>query len=151
MISEHIKEAIAPCGLNCEKCFAHVNGNIRKFSLKLKEALGNFEIYAKRFEKLLDEPIFKKYPEFKLMLVYFASENCKGCRNEQCKLFTNCGVRRCHQEKGLEFCYQCEAFPCDNTNFDEQLHKTWILVNEKIKASGIESFYEKSRVRPRYV
>ncbi|MCP3952097.1 MAG: DUF3795 domain-containing protein, partial [Desulfobacterales bacterium] len=32
MDSEHIKAAIAPCGLSCEKCFAHVDGDIRRYS-----------------------------------------------------------------------------------------------------------------------
>ena len=42
MTGEEIKESIAPCGLCCETCFAHVDGDIRRYSLKLKEKLGNF-------------------------------------------------------------------------------------------------------------
>ena len=147
---EQIKASVAPCGLNCEKCFAHVDGDIRRYSLKLKEKLGNFDIYAKRYETLLDDPIFKKYPDFKEMLDYFASENCRGCRNERCKLFKNCGVRSCHEEKQVDYCYQCDAFPCKNTNFDELLYKVWVLINEKIKNTGIEKYYEASKIRPRY-
>ena len=41
MTDESIKETIAPCGLCCETCFAHVNGDIRKLSIQLKEKLGN--------------------------------------------------------------------------------------------------------------
>lgn len=150
MTPEEIKATIAPCGLCCETCFAHVDGDIRKLSLKLKEKLGNFHINAKRFETLLEDPIFKKYGEFKQMLDYFASENCTGCRNEQCKLFKNCGVRPCTQEKGLDFCYQCDDFPCDKTNFDPGLVKGWTLINEKIRDVGIEAYAQKARVRPRY-
>ena len=119
---EKIKASLGPCGLSCEKCFAHVDGDIRRYSLKLKEKLGNFHNYAKRFETMLEDPIFKKYSDFKDMLDYFASENCKGCRNEQCKLFKLCGVRECHQEKQIDFCYQCDEFPCDKTNFDKGLY-----------------------------
>lgn len=150
MKTERIKDCLAPCGLCCETCFAHVNGDIRKYSLKLKEKLGNFQINAKRFETLLDNPVFKKYTAFKEMLDYFASENCKGCRNEQCKLFKDCGVRPCHQEKEIDFCYQCDEFPCDRTNFDSGLYKGWVMINEKIKKIGLENFYEKTRIRPRY-
>ena len=150
MTYEQIKTSLAPCGLSCEKCFAHVDGDIRRYSLKVKEKLGNFHINAKRFETLLGDPIFKKYPDFKEMLDYFASENCKGCRNEQCKLFKDCGVRSCHQEKQVDFCYQCDEFPCDRTNFDTGLYKGWVMINEKIKKIGLEEFYEKSRTRPRY-
>lgn len=148
---EGIKASLAPCGLSCSTCFAHVDGEIRRHSLELKEKLGNFAPYAKRYETLLGDAIFKNYPDFKEMLDYFASENCRGCRNEQCRLFRNCGVRPCHQEKQVDFCFQCDEFPCDNTHFDEQLQKAWIRINEIIKSKGIEEYYALTRNRPRYM
>jgi len=151
MMIEEIKAAIAPCGLCCETCFAYVEGDIRRYSLNLQEKLGNFHINARRFETLLDDPIFKKYLDFKKMLDYFASKNCTGCRNEQCKLFKNCGVHPCHQEKRVDFCFQCEDFPCDKTNFDKGLYKGWVLINEKIKETGLEKYYKKTINRPRYL
>ncbi|MFC1633922.1 DUF3795 domain-containing protein [Planctomycetota bacterium] len=150
MTYDQILNALGPCGLSCEKCFAHVDGDIRKYSLKLKEKLGNFDIYAKRFETLLGDPIFKKYPDFKIMLDYFASENCKGCRKEKCKLFTFCGVRSCYQQRNIEFCFQCDDFPCNKTNFDEHLHKRWIKLNERIREIGIENYYAETKDEPRY-
>ena len=150
MTHEQLKETLAPCGLCCETCFAHVNGEIRKYSMKLKEKLGNFHLNAARFVTLLEDPIFKKYPDFKEMLDYFAAENCQGCRNEQCKLFKNCGVRVCHQEKQIDFCYQCDLFPCDKTNFDPGLYKGWAIINERIKEKGVEQFAKEARNRPRY-
>ncbi|MFP3911394.1 MAG: DUF3795 domain-containing protein [Desulfobacteraceae bacterium] len=146
-----IKASLAPCGLSCEKCFAYVDGDIRRQSLNLKEKLGNFGPYAKRYETLLRNPVFGKYPDFVEMLDYFASENCSGCRNEQCRLFRDCGVRPCHQEKGVDFCYQCEAFPCNKTHFDENLYQAWVKINDIIKAKGIEAYYEMTLRRPRYL
>jgi len=151
MTETYILEALSPCGLSCEKCFAHINGDIRKLSLELKEKLGNFDIYAKRFETLVGDPIFKKYPAFKEMLDYFASENCKGCRHEQCKLFKTCGVRACHQEKQLDYCYECEEFPCEKTGFDEHLFNRWTKLNERIREVGIEAYYKETKPDPRYV
>ena len=150
MTNEKILNALAPCGLSCEKCFAHASGDIRKHSLNLQEKLGNFDIYAKRFETLLDDPIFKKYPDFKIMLDYFAAENCKGCRKENCKLFENCGVRSCHQQKEIDFCFQCDEFPCDKTNFDEHLQKRWVKLNERIREIGVERYYAETKDKPRY-
>ena len=150
MTDDAMKETIAPCGLCCETCFAHVKGHIRKHSIQLKEKLGNFHLNAKRFETLLEEPVFKKYPDFNEMLDYFASENCNGCRNEQCKLFKNCGVRPCQQEKGVDFCYLCDEFPCDRTNFDDSLYQRWVAINEIIRKKGIEVCCEEARMLPRY-
>ncbi len=148
---DQILDRLGPCGLNCEKCFAHVDGDIRKYSLLLKEKLGNFDIYAQRFRTLVGDPIFESYPEFKKMLDYFASENCQGCRKENCKLFKNCGVRSCHQEKNIDYCFQCDDFPCDHTNFDEHLYNRWVKLNQKIRDMGVEAFYEKTKSSPRYV
>lgn len=150
MDTEEAKQILAPCGLCCETCFAHVNGDIRKYSLKLKEKLGSFHINAKRFETLLGDPIFKKYKQFKEMLDYFASENCRGCRQEQCKIFKNCGVRACHQEKEIDFCHQCDDFPCGHTNFDPALYKGWVAINQIIQKKGVEQFAAEARNRPRY-
>ncbi|BBO81691.1 hypothetical protein DSCO28_22570 [Desulfosarcina ovata subsp. sediminis] len=150
MDHEKIKRALAPCGLSCESCFAYVDGDIRRASQRLKEKLGNFAPYAKFFETLLGDPVFKAYPDFKTMLDHLASENCRGCRNEQCRLFKNCGVRPCHQEKQVDFCYQCDEFPCERTNFDKPLYRTWVIINEKIRKDGIEPYYEKNRTGCRY-
>ncbi|MBN2427477.1 MAG: DUF3795 domain-containing protein [Deltaproteobacteria bacterium] len=150
MNDEKILNALAPCGLNCEKCYAHVDGEIRQYSRKLKNKLGNFAAYAEQFATLLDDPIFKKYPDFQAMLDYLAGENCKGCRKENCKLFKNCGVRSCHQGKDVDFCFQCNEFPCDKTNFDVNLQKRWVAINERIRQIGIEKYYAETRDKPRY-
>ena len=61
MTKQQYLDVLSSCGLSCEKCFAHIDGDIRKLSLQLKEKLGNFSIYAQRFETLIGDPIFKKY------------------------------------------------------------------------------------------
>lgn len=150
MTEPSIQASVAPCGLSCQKCFAHVDGDIHRYSRNLKELLGNFHIYAQRFETLLDEPILRKYADFKAVLDYFASVNCHGCREEQCKLFKDCGVRPCHQEKQVDYCYQCDEFPCDRTHFDEPHYKAWIKINEIIRKSGLEKYHQLTLDRPRY-
>lgn len=148
---ETIKETLAPCGLCCQTCFAHANGEIRRHALGLKEKLGNFDIYARRFETLVGDPVFRHYPAFKEMLAYFASESCQGCREEQCRLFKNCGVRPCHQERGVDFCFECDGFPCDHTGFDPHLYDRWVALNNKIREIGIEAYARKAKECPRYL
>jgi len=60
-------------------------------------------------------------------------------------------VRPCHQKKQVDFCYQCDEFPCNRTNFDENLYKAWVRINEIIKKEGIEKYYEGTLIRPRYI
>jgi len=128
-----IKDRLAPCGLHCGKCFAFTEGDINKYSNLLKDSLGNFDIYAERFVDLIDEPVFTKYTDFKELLNYFSSVQCKGCRKEKCKIFKDCKVRGCAEIKEVDFCFQCDEFPCENTGFDQHLHKRSVDINYRIK------------------
>ncbi|MDO4582095.1 MAG: DUF3795 domain-containing protein [Bacillota bacterium] len=144
-----VKERIAPCGLHCGKCFAFAEGDIHQHSNKLRENLGNFEPYAKRFEVQLD-PVFSEYPAFKKMLDYLAEASCGGCRKEKCKFYKNCQVRACALEKQVDFCYECPEFPCDHTGLDENLYKRHVAINKRIAEIGAEAYYEEIKDKPRY-
>ena len=145
-----IKQRLAPCGLHCGKCFAFVDGDVYLHSRKLKDSLGNFDAYAKRFVDMLDEPVFLKYTDFKEFLNMLATISCKGCREEKCKLFRNCGVRPCIENKGVDYCFQCDEFPCSNTSFDQHLYKRYIEINELIREIGVIKYYDEIKDRPRY-
>lgn len=139
-----------PCGLLCEKCFAYNSGQIRHHAEQLKNNLGEFDNYAKRFVTLLDEPIFNKYADFKELLNLLSSNNCQGCRKQECHLFKDCKVRNCYKGKGIDYCYECEDFPCDNTGFDDNLKQRWLNINQKIREIGLESYYNEVKDKPRY-
>ena len=139
-----------PCGLLCEKCFAYDHGPIHYHAQQLQIHLGSFDVYAQRFEKLLNKPVFKNYPEFKEFLNFLASDNCKGCRNDCCKLFINCKVKECYKKKKIDFCFQCSDFPCAQTGFDNNLQERWLKINERIKEIGIENYYHEIKDKPRY-
>ena len=147
MKEKEILNILAPCGLNCFKCFANADGPIRETSLKLRNHLGSFDIYAERFSSFL--PIFKEYSSFKKLLHYLSEENCPGCRNGSC-LYPDCGVRDCYKHKGVDYCSQCDEFPCEKSNFDEHLKRRWIQINKRMKEIGIESYYQETKVDPRY-
>ncbi|MFW9829809.1 MAG: DUF3795 domain-containing protein [Promethearchaeota archaeon] len=145
---EEILERLAPCGLNCYKCYAHSNGEIRKNSTSLLNLLGSFDVYAERFSSFL--PIFKHYPSFKELLSYFTKENCNGCRKGTC-IYPDCQVKDCSKEKRVDFCFQCDEFPCDKTNFDPHLKRRWLKMNNRMKEIGVESYYNETKDKPRYI
>lgn len=147
---ENIKHRLGACGLHCGKCFAFSEGDIHNLSRKLIEELGNFDVYAERFADMLDEPIFKKYSDFKEFLQYLSTASCKGCRAEKCKLFKGCGVRVCSEEKEVDFCFECSEFPCQNTGFDEHLHKRYIAINERMNEIGAQAYYDEIKNKSRY-
>lgn len=143
-----ILNILAPCGLNCQKCLCYVKGDIAFHSKKLQELLGNFDVYAERFSAFL--PKFKNYPSFKELLAYFSTPDCMGCRQGTCKL-PNCGVTGCYQKKGVDFCFQCDDFPCDKTNFDPHLQKRWLQMNSRMREIGVEAYYEETKKVCRYL
>jgi hypothetical protein len=147
---DEIINKLGPCGLSCEKCFSYVNGNIKFHSMELAKFLGSFDRYAERFVTMLDEPVFEKYPDFKEMLDYFTKVECLGCRQEECKLFKNCNVKECSKNMRVDFCFECDKFPCNETGFDEHLRKRWLNINNRMKEIGIENYYEEIKELPRY-
>lgn len=150
MNDNNLKDKFGPCGLLCEKCFAYSNGSIRYHAEQLKNHLGEFDRYAQRFSKLLNEPRFENYATFKEFLSFLSLSNCKGCRKQQCHLFTDCKVNQCYKDKKVEYCYQCAEFPCPNTGFDENLNHRWLRINERIREIGLENYYNEVKDKPRY-
>lgn len=41
------------------------------------------------------------------------NENCLGCKNGGCKEHKRCKNYNCCREKGIDGCWECEAFPCN--------------------------------------
>ena len=44
--------------------------------------------------------------------------DCAGCRNEGCNIWEECKSYHCCQDKGVNGCWECDEFPCDNPMFD---------------------------------
>lgn len=147
MVHKEFLEVLGPCGLNCNKCFAYSKGEIRETSIKLQQLLGSFDRYAERFKNFL--PVFENYPVFKELLNFLTQSDCAGCREGECK-YPNCGVITCYKTKGVEFCFECKEFPCDKSNFDPDLKRRWIEMNNHMKKDGVDSYYEQTKDLPRY-
>jgi hypothetical protein len=148
MTYKEIVGMLAPCGLNCVKCMAFVSGDIKKNATELKRLLGAFDTYAQRFSRF--NPVFENYPAFKNLLEHFAQASCKGCRSGDC-WYPNCGVAPCCKQKGIDFCFQCDEFPCEKSNFDLNLKERWIRMNNLMKQKGVEAYFQGSKDLPRYV
>ncbi len=148
MDRKDILNDLAPCGLSCRKCFAFQEGDIGRHSRELAALLGNFDIYAERFSAFL--PAFKEYPAFKRLLTYLGSADCEGCRKGTCK-WPDCGVQACYRDKGVDFCFECDEFPCDRTHFDEHLQRRWVDMQNRMKSIGVAAYYEEAKGLPRYL
>lgn len=85
-------------------------------------------------------------------LKWLASQDkpCNGCRfGGGWSWWPDCPVRDCTIQKGIDFCYQCEEFPCQRLRTDPLLERKKAIVeaNNQIKALGINKYLQKLRVR----
>lgn len=147
MDKKQILKAIAPCGLNCLKCFAYEEGFISKEATRLKELLGNFKVFAKKFESFHKE--LESYADFEKVLGFLAKGSCKGCRSGEC-LNGACKAQACAIAEKVELCVDCNEFPCSSHNFPKGLDKLWVLMNNRIKEVGLQTFFEESMQKERY-
>lgn len=138
---------LAPCGIDCSRCVAYRDGEIVNLSKALKEKLVNFETMAKKMESFA--PIFKDYASFLSILDHFTKGNCVGCRNED-TFNMSCSAKSCHKDEGVEFCFQCDKYPCAENNYNDELHKKWRNNNDLMKEIGVVDFLIQSKDKSRY-
>lgn len=145
---EQFRKILGPCGLNCSKCIAFEGGYIQEAAEYLQELLGdNFSRYAARFAEV--EPVFGNYHCFSELLDHLTEGTCTGCRNGEC-LFSACQVKDCIAEHGVDFCFQCDRFPCEDHGFPEGLKQLWERNNRMMRELGLEGYYQEIKDKPRY-
>jgi ribosomal protein L40E len=80
--------------------------------------------------------------------------NCSGCKTNT--LFIHCGnckIRNCAQQKGVEFCFECDDYPCsiyeEGKAIIEQLpHLKATIVNQKyIKEKGVQDWLDTQKTK----
>lgn len=86
MDEKQIKNLTAPCGIDCFNCEIHENN----ITTELRGLLAS-KLHIPKAEIA-----------------------CSGCRSgDGCKLFKReCETKKCVDAKGLEFCFECDDFPC---------------------------------------
>ena len=138
---------LSVCGLDCSRCADYENSEIRSLSSKLSELLKGYKGLARI--KAENNPIFKGYPEFDQILSYFAKGTCSGCRSENVQCPLECHAKDCRQERNIDFCYECDEFPCER-QFNGKLRERWIERNNRMKEIGVEKYYIEQSQLPRY-
>ncbi|MDR3586430.1 MAG: DUF3795 domain-containing protein [Desulfosporosinus sp.] len=138
---------LSVCGLDCSRCVDYENGKIRSLSSKLSELLNGYKRLAQM--KAKNDPIFNGYPEFVRILSHFAEGSCGGCRSNNVKCPLDCHAKICGRERNIDFCFECEEFPCDK-QFEGKLRERWIQRNIRIKEIGVANYYIEQSKLPRY-
>ncbi|MDH5684386.1 MAG: DUF3795 domain-containing protein [bacterium] len=106
-------QMIAVCGLDCKDC-------------DIREATNNPKIA----QEIADW--FKKERNTELKI---ADIHCLGCRGDRARHWSaDCWILQCCvDKKGLEFCYQCNDFPCDKLNEWSKQNQRYGKALERLK------------------
>lgn len=147
MSYEKALKELAPCGIDCSRCVSYEQGDVVRLSKELNEKLTNFEHMAKRIEDFA--PIFKDYDKFLSILQHFSQGKCPGCRYGETPNMS-CITKNCHKEKEVDFCFQCQEYPCTKNNYNENLYSKWKNNNDMMKKYGVEVFYNDQKKKSRY-
>lgn len=142
-----ILKELAPCGLDCARCYGYADGEIRKLAEALSDKLGNFAPVAERLSQVV--PAFKDFVAFEAVLAVMTKASCTGCRTGGGH-FPPCTAKTCFREKEVDFCFQCDEFPCERNRFDEALIERWKRNNTLMREIGVEAYYHKQKGKPRY-
>ena len=72
---------------------------------------------------------------------------CEGCKGEQVSVFCKkCGIKQCALDHQVEFCFECDEYPCEklqNFKNDDHPHHSVILKNlDSLKELGLEKWLE---------
>ena len=142
-----IVSELAPCGLDCSRCVFSANGSIRRNAEELREGLSGFEKMAKFFAA--ENPALAGYDSFIAVLDFIRSGECQGCR-EGAGCYDGCEARNCVKTGKVDFCFECESFPCDRNKFNPQLAEKWKNNNLAMRNVGVETFHAEQKNKPRY-
>ena len=122
---------ISVCGLNCAKCDMYQAGH------------GN--------EKLRDE-IVEWFRKERNEIVKPEQIRCEGCRGSlETHWSPDCKMMLCAKKKALQYCFQCEDFPCNilkKFGSDGMSHHKRTFDNlKKMKEIGLERWIAEQQKR----
>jgi hypothetical protein len=149
MKREKLLQELAPCGLDCGRCVRYRQGSVAKAARELAGGLEGFgAVAASRYA--VRYPELAGFPQFEAVLGFLAAADCPGCRNDASKCWPECTAKNCHREKGVDFCADCDAFPCERNQFPEMFKSRWLTVNRRIQEIGAGAYYLEQLKKPRY-
>jgi len=121
-------QLVSPCGYNCLGCAAYINSTCS------------------------DEVIIQKEADRANLTVEQLRGECSGCRAMQGRPHMNmlCVTYDCCvNKKGLDFCYQCDEFPClklapISDRAEVRRHNTKVYNLLMLKKLGLDEYVRKS-------
>ena len=116
--------SVSFCGLNCAKCDIHAAGH------------GN--------DKIRDE-VVEWFRTERKKIIKPEQVTCEGCRGPLERHWSeDCRIMTCAKSKGVQYCFQCDGFPCailnDFASDGTPHHKRTVENLERMRRIGLEAW-----------
>jgi len=123
-------------------------GTVRKAAEGLTANLAGFAAKAPLFAA--QEPALAHWDHFEAILAFLQKGSCTGCRNPGASCNAACNVKDCVRDKGVDFCFQCPDYPCQEHGLFPPLVAKWRVAQDYMKANGADAWWHEQSTRPRY-
>jgi hypothetical protein len=143
-----IVSKISPCGLDCSRCVSCSFGGPNRLATELSNCLEGFAARARDFAS--KESVLKEWDNFEAVLGYLKKGICNGCRNPGAACNGSCRVKDCIAVKKVDFCFQCQEYPCENHGLFPPLELRWRANQDAMKSRGLETWFLEQSRKPRY-
>ncbi len=159
MEKEKLLDYIAPCSLLCYTCMAFKDGAIPTCARKLHTySDGYCELRSAHLPESERETWHREFQTFHDTLGYLGMASCPGCRNDPSAengCFEGCVIPVCVKERGLNFCAECEEFPCRMAREfldrqDDKVGVAWETGSRRIREVGAEAYFEEKKDTSQY-
>lgn len=158
MKKDEIINAIGPCSLLCYTCFGYMDGGIQYHASKLFELYkgwysGHVHAYGanpteQQIEKLKRIKIFNEM--LKEMITHPKCTGCHSCIGKCDSCIKGCIIPECSKNHGVDFCAQCDEFPCEK-DIPHHIKTAWLNGNNYIKIHGFEKYFEEHKHIAHYI
>lgn len=153
MTRERLLDCVPPCGLMCYTCPGFCDGAIKEHSEALLALRKGFREFLSKGTTDLTE-----YDQYIERLKADADPSCPGCRKIDGKgrgCIKGCFIPECAKEQGVDFCGECDAFPCarieESSLYSEEVKKGFREGSLLIKEHGAEKYFEMKKGVSHYI
>lgn len=160
MKKEKLLHYIAPCSLLCYTCLALKDGAFSECSPRLSGYCeGVCEFLSLNMPEDERDKFHLFFNEFQNALKQLSGGMCHGCRNVPSSkkgCIKGCVIPDCAQERGVDFCAECNEFPCQKAKdffatHSNKITKIWEDGSKRIKEIGIEAYFEEKKNLSHYI
>lgn len=155
---ELLLEYVAPCSLLCYTCPSCKKGIVCDLAKQLNHYVEGYgESLKKSYPNFCYKKVLKKYDNFKEQLDRLSAHKCLGCRlgaGENGVCMVGCIIPECTKEQGVDFCGECNKFPCDKVKagavYNVELYEKWLDGSQKIKEVGAIAYFDEESKKAHY-